>query len=867
MPFLWIHGESAQRMISEIHRIHESGIGALCIEARPHDDFNGPKWFEDIKVIIEECKKLDMKVWLLDDSHFPTGFANGEVKKNYPELCKKYLCLKTYDFCGPVEGSGACITNAIKAPTDQILKVFLQKKTGFEDVDYAQTIDVTDTIHQVDDFNTGKQIWMYYIQKFITAGKQTYVNFDLPAGQWSLNVLTVSYKGGEKETEGYLNPLLKEGTQVLLDTVYEPIFEHFKDDFGKTFMGFFSDEPRFGNIHGAEDASIGRNPYMNLPWSDDLLGKLVDKCNEVGGLLADMTEDKLCTLLPYLFIGDTEIAHALRYAYMDLVSYLYSENFDGVIANWCHEHNVQRIGHCIEDNEAASRLGYGAGHLFRAMKYADMAGIDVVIHQVTPGFDDVMFKGFHKPGWDGEFFTYLLGKFGGSLAHLEPNKLGRCMCELFGAYGWAEGNRLMKWLADYMMVRGVNHLVPHAFDCADFPDADCPPHFYGEGKNPQYPEFRILMDYCNNVCDILNDGIANPSVALYFNAEGEWCGDYQKTQKPAALLARNCIDYDLISMDYILECEVVDKKLCINGMKMNALVLPWQKRLPSKLLEKVIDIAKQGCPVYFVDGLPKVCVGKDVLDELKNSVQVVALNNLVSTLQTNGCNELSVDTYSPFLRYYHYSKDGKEFYFYTNESVDTYVNTKVTGMKTGYMYEYNPFDGKLYVDNTEQLVLAPYTSKMVVISQMEMDAEEKETFIIAKSIELNECTVSIADMNDMSTYTALEGINTVGYISNKPEFETFGGRIRYTFQVELSVSKAQVELLGVYEGASVTVNGKCIGTRICNEYKYNYDAFEQGMNEIVVEVNTTLGRAMNDMMSSCLPMQPSGIKGVRINLE
>lgn len=55
------------------------------------------------------------------------------------------------------------------------------------------------------------------------------------------------------------------------------------------------------------------------------------------------------------------------------------------------------------------------------------------------------------------------------------------MCELFGAYGWSEGNRLCKWLADYMLVRGVNHFVPHAFDAAPFPDADCPPHFYAHG--------------------------------------------------------------------------------------------------------------------------------------------------------------------------------------------------------------------------------------------------------------------------------------------------------------------------------------------------------------------------------------------------
>lgn len=61
------------------------------------------------------------------------------------------------------------------------------------------------------------------------------------------------------------------------------------------------------------------------------------------------------------------------------------------------------------------------------------------------------------------------------------------MCELFGAYGWYEGTRLEKWLVDYMLVRGVNRLVPHAFDCAPFPNADCPPHFGADGQTPRPP--------------------------------------------------------------------------------------------------------------------------------------------------------------------------------------------------------------------------------------------------------------------------------------------------------------------------------------------------------------------------------------------
>ncbi|MGL5173624.1 MAG: hypothetical protein ACRC75_07205, partial [Olsenella sp.] len=105
-PFLWIHGEDEETLREEIARIQDSGIGALCVEARPHKDFGGPGWFHDLEVILDECRTRGVGMWLLDDSHFPTGFANGEVMRNHPELCKKYLKLTTFDLVGPVESAG-----------------------------------------------------------------------------------------------------------------------------------------------------------------------------------------------------------------------------------------------------------------------------------------------------------------------------------------------------------------------------------------------------------------------------------------------------------------------------------------------------------------------------------------------------------------------------------------------------------------------------------------------------------------------------------------------------------------------------------------------------------------------------------------
>ena len=226
---------------------------------------------------------------------------------------------------------------------------------------------------------------------------------------------------------------------------------------------------------------------MNLPWRDGMENLLAGKL--AGTALTDRAAGNIRALLPLLFLHSSdESAHVAQYTYMDLVSQLYSDNFDGVLAAWCHAHHCEHIGHTIEDNNATARLGYGAGHFYRAMAHQDMSGIDVVIQQLLPGMDEGMFKGMHSPGWDGEFFTYMLGKLGASLAHLDlPRKAVPCVsCSVpmagAKATACASGCRTICWCAASIS------LCRTPFNAAPFPDPDCRRISMTHGHNPQYPE-------------------------------------------------------------------------------------------------------------------------------------------------------------------------------------------------------------------------------------------------------------------------------------------------------------------------------------------------------------------------------------------
>lgn len=861
-PFLWLHGESEEILREYIGKIKESGIQSFCIEARPHPEFVKNQWWNDLDIILDEAKKLNMKIWILDDSHFPTGFANGAIQERYPQYRKRFLKLHQFDFAGPMKYAQALIKYAFTDEEDRLEGVYLAKKLDYEKIDVSTLVDISN-----------------YVKNNET------VSFELPEGEWKVLVMVSTFKGGEKQTEGYLNPIVPEATDILLKEVYEPHFEHYKEEFGKTIKGFFSDEPRFGNMHGPY-GSIGRES-MVLPWRDDMAEILTERIKKVQGKETITEEEvkKFCTLL---FVDGQEEAHQMRYFYMDTVSELYAEHFSKRLGDWCHAHGVAHIGHTIEDNNAHARLGYGAGHFFRAMRGQDMAGIDVVLHQLMPGMDHVYNKAMTGKGWDGEFFHYCLGKLGTSLGHITPEMKGRTMCEVFGAYGWAEGNRLMKWIADYMLVRGVNEFVPHAFDPKEYPDMDCPPHFYAHGKNPQFQDFKMLMKYMNRISTLLSDGIHRAPVAVGYHGEAEWSGEYMLMQKPCAVLCRNQIDYDIIPPETIVQAKTKSGNLIINQEAYKALVIPYSEALPYEYLEKIVAIVEKGIKVYFIDKLPvRSSEGLNIdaiYKSLENNsnVKQVSVEYLVENLRQDKVAEIETFDYEPYLRYYHYEQEDGNIFMFTNEGVAGKISTEVQFpekfAKAKACYQYDAFTNeirKMKCYSPLHLELDPYESVVYCFINEEKDIEKIENDRKVQCVgvehyqDLDREETEIGGPFKISfkkagaeTYAdemVIDKLCPLQLIDGK---EDFCGVICYEadFEVNEVSEKTEIILEKVYEGARVSVNGEEEKVRICPPYCYDVtDAIKKGTNHLRVEVTTTLVRAQKDWLSQFVLLEPTGI--------
>jgi len=841
LPFLWQHDGNREKLKAQVQQVYQSGARAFCIESRPHEHFGEDAWWEDVEILLAEAKRLDMKVWILDDKHFPTGYANGLIEKKYPHLRKWQLMEKHVDVMGPMDGAS----------------LLYQPQGGFFGAQPDGNPDPDELlgVYAYRRINASEEIENVPID--LTANVQDgYLYWDIPEGCWRVFFYYKTRKGHRRGEENYIHLIDKESVKVLIEAVYEPHYEHFKEYFGTTLVGFFSDEPSLGNgpvmsfgmkSNEMYDEKLGM-PGLALPWSDELYGLMQDALgpgalSKMAGLWYPMGDQT-----PYI-----------RYAYMDVVTRLYRDAFSYQLGNWCAGHNVEYIGHIIEDMNAHARLGCSAGHYFRSLEGQHMSGIDIVLHQVIPGFGQLKHTCIGAGGMaDPEFFHYVLGKLGASLAHLNPRTKGRAMCEVFGAYGWAEGVPMMKWLMDHLLVRGINHFVPHAFS-PKFPDPDCPPHFGAEGRDPQFAGFGKLMGYVNRVSHLLAGAAHVANAAILYHAEAEWMNgdDCMLTQKPAKVLYDAHIDYDIVPIDSLLLGKNAEGKLKIHSESYDCLVVPFASKLPVQAVRAINKLQRDGVAVVYVDGAPQGA----------ENPTVVALRQLASELIGRGMTDILVEKTYPLLRIYHAIRGNEQYVMLFNESVTEAVDTRIQMPVAGDYLRMNLLDEVYDRGNTADgwipVHLTPYQSIIIAAGGAYGDIQAAEQYAYYQDNPDLTYNISLcaSGANDFEAYGTADRLTNITGRDAKPDFS---GTVRYETQFNVGDvgDKVLLDLGRVGQVAHVKVNGKDLGLRICPPYRFDItEAVVQGDNEVTIDIANTLVHTVKDVFSTNIQIPPSGLMG------
>ena len=211
-PFFWQHGEEESVLRDYMRAIREANIREVCVESRPHPDFAGPDWWRDMDIILEEAEKRGMRVWILDDQHFPTGYAAGAVLKADMELTHQYLDHNLLGVAGPAKEMTIDVKAWAKpqpAPPwmppepaglkkwhDDYLFRLLASKVGEEGKD-GETVDLTAQV------------------------KDGMLTWDVPEGYWKIYVIYLTRDA--KGRNDYINFLDKASCRLLIDAVMSRI--------------------------------------------------------------------------------------------------------------------------------------------------------------------------------------------------------------------------------------------------------------------------------------------------------------------------------------------------------------------------------------------------------------------------------------------------------------------------------------------------------------------------------------------------------------------------------------------------------------------------------------------------------------------
>jgi len=549
-PLFWLHGDdSKERLEMYVDKVAEGGNGAFTTESRPHNDWLGPNWFRDVGICLDAARKRGLKLWIFDEKWWPSQGVGGKVPPQYAAKLLDASAVEVKD--GPsvfaAEGYGGAGFVAAVAG-------WVGSDGGIEG---GSLVDLA---------------------PFIRNGK---LSWPAPGGRWKIMKFTHKLAPGLGQGGGAqlsVDGMSKDCVEWFLQTVYQPHYDHFKADFGKTIAGFFYDEPETRGDWGTE----------------------------LNRVLAEKNVDWKKAYVAYKFQLSGEEQTAARFQYLDARAETWGRTMYGLITKWCEERGVKSIGHFMEHGNMYLLPEFCAGDMMRVQKYSSMGGIDAVFSQFKPG----QRVAYDAPCWQ-------TPKLGSSITHAygKPNDV--TMVEIFGARGQDLSYPEMKWWADAMQVAGVNFLIPHSFNPRSPFDSDCPPYFYNGGFEPRWPLYRVFADYTSRLSAMLSGGRHVAPVALITPGQSAHVGKRITVEQISESLQDALYDCDWIPYEVLEnDIQVTGNKLKLRNESYQVLILPAVEVIPYATLVKAKQFLDQGGVVVTHGFLPtkSATVGKTGAD-------------------------------------------------------------------------------------------------------------------------------------------------------------------------------------------------------------------------------------------------------------
>ena len=795
-----------QRITADLDRMSANGMFVFNLasgrKSPGEPPYLSPGHMDEVKFIAAEAAKRNMRFWIQDESNYPSGFAGGYIQDRYPQLGMQVM---TADISVRVV-TGQTLDMPVPPDT---LAIWAAENNG--------------TVAPIPIPADGKLKYQAPISCQVKFLRHIYLSSP------TRNDNRADGTRAKNATYSLIDYLDPKATDAFLHITHETYYGAVGDQFGKIVLGFFGDEPDYSENNTTGSPIVPGS--AGVPWTPTLLEQFK----------AQKGYD-LAPYLPAWFDGQqTEQSERAWADYYDVWSGIFRGSFFGEQAAWAKAHNVEYLVH-LNHEEAMLSLEASEGDYFRDERFVQVPGIDN-LNQLVPSavhrFDATWGTNNNFP------------KLASSDAHLFGKP--KVWAEEGGGTG-VDG----KYQMNFQLVRGVNALQIRANGLRAG-------GFGGQASGNPPPDTPQTIWYANRGGYLMAIGRPAAQVGLYHPGNTIWLGGDAATEADRSTtklgwqLFEHQVDWDYFDEQSLSSVATIENGGFTNlsGQTYKAIVLPSMTVITRSGLARLREFAKAGGNVIFVGKTPSLILDKTFMDAKQEKPDL----SFATLIESSGDITPAVIAALPkpdvkldaeFLRltYTHRKFADGDIYFFFNESDKAESRTATIAgrgkaqdwdMATG---EIHPMLGAKAEGDAVSvpLVLGPYEAKVIVVGPLAkgIAAAAEPSFVSGEPV---------ADLSG-DWKLSLNGKQLTTPI--KPWVELgvsgFAGPATYSLQFTAPArpkgKHVYLEIADVHDYAHVTLNGKEMGARSFQPYRWDVsDAVKKGTNDLKIEVYANVAQA------------------------
>ena len=531
------------------------GFRAVTAQAAVNMPFEylSPEYFKFFQMFVAEAKERGMRVWIVDDIGYPSGFAGGRFTREKPELRMQTLGVAESI---AVKG-GETLRRAVPRETVAVTAI------GAD----GATIQVPPANGSIEwTAPAGKWQVLIIEHRFETSPTRSETNLKL-ATEPRPNTNNVQAKDRSQSLEDYLNP---DATRQFLAFTHEQYKKYLGEEFGRTILGFRGDEPDY--------------TVSGLPWTQSFF----DRFQQLKGY--DIRPFLATFLLPRGTRITDEQARA-KADYWDVFSILFAESFFKIQGDWCAANHLEYQVH-LNHEEAELELVHSEGDFFRDMRFVEVPGIDMTRHQI----------------WTDTISDY--PRLASSVSHVYGKP--RAFTESFASANPMPDMAQIRYILNEQFVRGVNLAELMYFPSSNpggRPRTTLTEH-------PEFPAFMRYVGRLSYLMSMgkpaASVALYLPSSSLWLS-DGTADTQFVSTER---LLSEHQIDFDIVSEDSLANDLQAGEGTfeTMSGNLYRTVIMPSVSLLSQRALERLRSFAAGGGHVLFLGRTPSLIAGKTILD-------------------------------------------------------------------------------------------------------------------------------------------------------------------------------------------------------------------------------------------------------------